>query len=125
MSHDTRARPIQETTMNEKNGVANANETGKPSGNSAVKAPSRRKFLGQVGAALTGGALLGKPFLASAQSSTANLGDGILVPGVRGNPRVRRCFAIRLATANQQARIPVPPHTTNGDEERYRDKCGT
>src|SRR5947207_6054129 len=125
MSHDTRARPIQETTMNEKNGVANANETGKPSGNSAVKAPSRRKFLGQVGAALTGGALLGKPFLASAQSSNANLGDGILVPGVRGNPRVRRCFAFRLATANQQARIPVPPHTTNGDEERYRDKCGT
>ncbi len=111
--------------MNEKNGVANGKETGKPSANNVVKAPSRRKFLGQVGAALTGSALLGKAVLASAQSSNANLGDGILVPGARGNPRVRRCFAIRLASANQQAQIPVPPHTTNGDEERYRDKCGT
>ena len=74
--------------MNEKNGAANANETGKPSANNAVKAPSRRKFLGQVGAALTGGALLGKPFLASAQSSTA-LGDGIREAGHGSNPRVR------------------------------------
>ena len=32
---------------------------------------------------------------------------------------------MRVAAANQQARIPVPPHTINGDEERYRDKCGT
>jgi hypothetical protein len=108
--------------MNEKNGAVNANETGKSSGNDAVKAPSRRKFLGQVGAALTGGALLGKPILASAQSSDARFGDGIRPPP---SPRLRRCFAIRLATAQQQARIPVPPHTTNGDEERYRDKCGT
>src|SRR5436190_23076328 len=103
MSHDTRARPIQETTMNEKNGVANGKETGKPPGNNTVKAPSRRKFLGQVGAALTGGALLGKPFLASAQSSDASFGDGIRTPS---SPRVRRCFAISLPTANQEARIP-------------------
>src|SRR5437764_1279612 len=108
--------------MNENNGVVNADETGKPSANNAVKAPSRRKFLGQVGAALTGGALLGKPILAAAQSSDASFGDGIRPPV---SPRVRRCFAIRLATAQQEERIPVPPHTTNGDEERYRDKCGT
>ncbi|PYL62845.1 MAG: phosphoesterase [Verrucomicrobia bacterium] len=111
--------------MNEKNGAANANETGKPSANNAVKAPSRRKFLGQVGAALTGGALLGKPFLASAQSSNTALGDGIREPGHGSDPRVRRCFAIRRGTANEEFRIPVPPHTTNGDEQRYRDKCGT
>jgi len=111
--------------MNEKNGVANTNETGKPSANNAVKAPSRRKFLGQVGAALTGGALLGKSVLASAQSSNASFEDGIRTPASRADPRVRRCFAIRLETANKQARIPVPPHTTNGDEQRYRDKCGT
>src|SRR5215831_10228883 len=116
-----RARPIQETTMNEKNDVANANQTGKPSSNNAVKAPSRRKFLGQVGAALTGGALLGKPILASAQSRDGGFGGIHLSP----SPRVRRCFAIRLAAANQEARIAVPPQTTNGDEQRYDDKCGT
>ena len=106
--------------MNERNGVAN--ETGKPSANNAVKAPSRRKFLGQVGAALTGGALLGKPILAAAQSSDVGFEEGI---HPSPSPRLRRCFAIRLAAANQQARIPVPPHTTNGDEQRYHDKCGT
>jgi hypothetical protein len=112
--------------MNEKNGVVNANETGKPSANNAVKAPSRRKFLGQVGAALTGGALFGKAVLASAQSdNTAALGNGVRTPASRGNPRLRRCFAIRLGTANDEARIPAAPQTTNGDEERYPDKCGT
>src|ERR1051326_1485058 len=108
--------------MNEKTGAANVNETAKPSGNDTVRASSRRKFLGQVGAALTGGALLGKPILAAAQSSDAGFGDGI-PPSL--SPRVRRCFTIRVAAANQQARIPVPDHSTNGDEERYHDKCGT
>jgi hypothetical protein len=111
--------------MNKKTGVVNANETGKSSANNAVNVPSRRKFLGQIGAALTGGALLGKGVLASAQSTNTGSGDGIGVLGPRANPRVRRCFAIRLAAANEEAHIHVPPQTTNGDEDRYRDKCGT
>lgn len=101
-------------------------ETGKPSDSNAVKGPSRRKFLGQVSAALTGGAVLGKAVLASAESNNATaFGDGIHVPGPRDNPRVRQCFAIRLATANDEAHIPAAPQTANGDEERYPDKCGT
>ena len=110
--------------MNMKNAAANVTEGGKSADNNAVKGPSRRKFLGQVGAALTGGAVLGKSVLASAQSSNTGLTEGVSVSG-RADPRVRRAFAIRLATANNEARIPVPPHTTNGDEERYPDKCGT
>jgi hypothetical protein len=111
--------------MNEKNAVANITETGKPSGRNAAKLSSRRKFLGQVGAVLTGGAVLGKAVLASAESNITTLGDGIRAPASRSDPRVRRSFAIRLATANDEAHIPVPPHTTNADEERYPDKCGT
>jgi len=30
---------------------------------------------------------------------------------------------LRLAKAER--RVPTPPHATNGDEERYADKCGT
>ena len=87
---------------------------------------SRRKFLGQVGAVLTGGAVFGKGVLASAQSSEITLREGIHVPRPdRADPRVRKCFAIRLATANDEARIAAAPQTTNGDEERYPDKCGT
>jgi hypothetical protein len=101
-------------------------EIAKASGNHVVKGTSRRKFLGQVGAALTGGAVFGKAVLASAQSdNTAALGNGLFAPASRDNPRIRRSFAIRLGTANDEARIPAAPQTTNGDEERYPDKCGS
>ena len=111
--------------MNEKNTVADVTETGNSSANNAAKGSSRRKFLGQVGAALTGGVVLGKAALASAQSDNPALGDGISAPGRATDSRVRQSFAIRLATAREEARIPAAPQTTNRDEERYHDKSGT
>ena len=51
--------------MNEKNTVADVTETRNPSINNAARRASRRKFLGQVGAALTGGVVLGKASLVS------------------------------------------------------------
>lgn len=38
--------------------------------------------------------------------------------------RVLDCFARRFNAATREALVPVPPHTTNGDEE-LADKCGT
>jgi hypothetical protein len=112
--------------MNDKTAVSNVTEIAKASGKNAFKGPSRRNFLRQVSAALTGGAVLGKAVFASAESNkTTVFGDGVRVPASRGNPRLRQCFALRLGTANDEARIPAAPQTTNGDEERYPDKCGT
>ncbi len=90
---------------------------------SADNGPSRRKFLGQVSAALATGAMLGKIPRASAQTSA--IGDGVAAPGNVLDPRVRQSFAIRVAAATKEALIPVPPHTTNGDEQLYPDKSGT
>jgi hypothetical protein len=115
----------REITMNEKNIATDVTETGNPSSNNAAKGSSRRKFLGQVGAALTGGVVLGKAALASAQSNNSALGDGIIAPGHATDSRVRQSFGIRLASAREEARIPAAPQTTNGDEQRYHDKCGT
>jgi hypothetical protein len=81
--------------------------------------PSRRKFISQVGAALAGSAVLGKVSQASAQSQTLEEAAGST------DPRVQQFYKIRVATAKTQASIPIPPHTTNGDEERYADKSGT
>lgn len=39
--------------------------------------------------------------------------------------RVLKSYEIRLDAATREALLPVPPHTTNGDEERYPDKCAT
>jgi hypothetical protein len=104
--------------------TADVNETGNPSKNPA-NGSSRRKFLGQVGAALTSGALLGKASLASAQSETSDAADAVRLPNTVLDRRVKESFAVRVGTAVNEAVIPVPPHTTNGDEERYSDKSGT
>src|SRR5471032_432459 len=85
---------------------------------------SRRKFLSQVGVAIAGGAVFGKAAVASAQSSSPAIGDGVS-PLRALDPRVRQSYAIRNAAATAEGHIPVPPHTTNGDEARYPDKSGT
>ena len=111
--------------MNEKNPDSNVTETAKASGKHVVKGPSRRKFLGQMGAALTGGAVLGKAALASAASDNPGFGESNDTPGHGHDSRIQHCFQTRMRTARNEAHIPAAPQTTNGDEERYRDKCGT
>ncbi len=86
---------------------------------------SRRKFLSQVGAALAGGAVLGKVASASGQNYNPAIGDGIPVPASVSDKRLAQAFAIRVGAATKEALIPIPPHTTNGDEQRYSDKSGT
>lgn len=111
--------------MNEKKAIANVTQTEKPFGNSATAVSSRRKFLGQVGAALAGGAVFGKAAVASGQDYNRALGNTNALPSGVFDPRVTRAFALRLEAATRNALIPVPPHTANGDEARYSDKSGT
>src|SRR5438876_10906027 len=101
--------------MNTKNTVADI-ETENQSINNAAKGSSRRKFLGQVGAALTGGVVLGKASLASAQSDASGAAEGVRLPDSVIDPRVKKSFVIRIGTATKEAIIHVPPPTTNGDE---------
>ena len=114
-----------EITMNDKNTVADVTQTANPFTSNAANGSSRRKFLGQVGAALTGGVMLGKAPFAVAQSDASGAADGVQLPVRVIDPRVKKSFTIRVGTATKEALIPVPPHTTNGDEERYPDKSGT
>jgi len=56
-------------------------EKGLPKNNTTSNnGTSRRKFLGQVGAALAGGAVLGKAAIASGQNYNPAIGDGIASP---------------------------------------------
>src|SRR3982750_3589930 len=98
------------TPMNEKNAVANITETREPSGSSTSKVSSRRKFLGQVGAALAGGAVLGKAAVASAQDYNRAVGDTNAVLSGMSDPRVRQSFALRVEAATRDGLILVPPH---------------
>ncbi len=110
---------------NNHNGVADAAKTETRSSSNVDGGSSRRKFISQMGAALAGGIVLSKAASASAQSYNPAIGDGIAAPGSVTDPRVVQSFAIRVAAATKEALIPVPPHTTNGDEQLYADRSGT
>lgn len=100
----------------------NASENGSLPNNTTPSTSSRRRFLGQVTAGLAGSVLLAK----ASGAKAANLGDGTATAApASSDPRVKQAYNLRVATAAKEASIPVPPHTTNGDEERYADKSGT
>jgi len=88
-----------------------------------AESPSRRSFLGKMGGvAATVSAIGLSPILNSpgtkAEAATAQIPTS-------GNTRVAKSFALRVAAATKDARIPIPPHTTNGDEALYPDKSGS
>ena len=92
----------------------------------APPSESRRRFLGNVRgvamAAATVGAIGLEPLLGTKQSAArAAEADGRL----GGSERAEEAEEIRIAAAKAERRVPTPPHATNGDEERYADKCGT
>jgi hypothetical protein len=95
-----------------------------PSG--APLSESRRKFLGDVRgvamAAATVGAIGFEPLLGSSHSLAH--ADNDHRESV-GSERAEEAAEIRIDAMKADRRIPIPPHTTNGDEERYADKCGT
>ena len=89
----------------------------------APRSESRRRFLGNVRgvamAAATVGAISLEPLLGAAAGAAEANGRG------RGSERAEEAAEIRIEAAKAERRVPIPPHTTNGDEERYADKCGT
>src|SRR6202171_4143445 len=92
----------------------------------APRSESRRSFLGNVRgvamAAATVGAIGLEPLLGS-KHSVASAADDDDRSG--GSERAEEAAKIRMEAAKAERRVPSPPHATNGDEERYADKCGT
>jgi len=84
--------------------------------NTAVSS-SRRKFLSSIGragaAAYTLAAVGAGPLSGSAVADSTD--------SAASSSRVQHALKLRIETAQRDSRIPVPPHTTNGDEQRYPD----
>ena len=100
-------------------------------GSSSAETPkgsSRRKLLGQIGATFAAGMFV-RDASASGQSNSSGFGaagaSNVGAPGGVNNSRVYKSLALRGSAAINESQIPVPPHTTNGDEARYSDKSGT
>jgi hypothetical protein len=84
---------------------------------------SRRNFLGKVRGVAMGAAALSaigvEPLLGSVASAADSNRNS------SASNRSEEAAGIRISAANAERRISSVPHITNGDEERYSDKCGT
>ncbi|WP_051978991.1 vanadium-dependent haloperoxidase [Edaphobacter aggregans] len=112
---------------NESNTAPGAAKAGSPSPK-GPKDSTRRKLLSQIGATFAAG-MLARDASASGQSRSS-AGDGAATSDVDApegisNSRVHKSFALRVSATTNEARIPTPPHSTNGDETRYSDKSAT
>ena len=88
---------------------------------------SRRKFLGRSGLAVAGVAAgsIGPALTGSADLGRAQAQTLTLSPASSDEAFRKRAFDIRVAAARAHAEFPIPPHPTNGDEERYSNRIGS
>ncbi len=88
--------------------------------------PSRRKFMGEMGGAAAAAATVSAIGLSPLLDSPGTRAEAATPLAPQGaHSRVARSLALRIQAADRDAQVPVPPHTTNGDEKRYADKSGT
>ncbi|MCF2145310.1 vanadium-dependent haloperoxidase [Desmonostoc muscorum LEGE 12446] len=92
---------------------------------------SRRSFLGRVGlftVASAVGGILGSTVSSKKGGDIAQAENPF---GRSGRSRfnyerfVDKAFRVRVEAARLERNIPIPPHPTNGDEERYPNKIGS
>jgi hypothetical protein len=116
----------EQTLRADKHTQANPGDRASAHPDAHPRSESRRKFLGSARgvamAAATIGAIGLKPLLgAERPHERRDEHDGNSLE----SQRAEESAEIRIAAANAERKISTPPHTTNGDEERYADKCGT
>ncbi|MDZ8261346.1 vanadium-dependent haloperoxidase [Nostoc sp. ChiQUE01b] len=94
---------------------------------------SRRSFLGRAGlfsAASVVAGVLGSPF---SSKNGGDIGDVVQAQDINRrynrpfdyNRFVDKAYRVRVEAARLERSIPIPPHPTNGDEERYPNKIGS
>lgn len=84
----------------------------------------RRRFLSRLGKLAAGAAAAGA---VTTGPAAQGLKDAAASDGSRWTDRERRYRAlqVRVDAALQEFQLPHPPHPTNGDEERYRNRIGS
>ncbi|MCC5670059.1 vanadium-dependent haloperoxidase [Nostoc sp. CHAB 5784] len=92
---------------------------------------SRRSFLGRAGlfsAASVVAGVLGSPFSSKKGRDVVQAQDINRRYNNRPfdyNKFVDKAYRVRVEAARLERSIPIPPHPTNGDEERYPNKIGS
>ena len=100
--------------------------SGKTNNSRKIASASRRSFLGKVGMASVAAGAVG--VLGKAPSAFAQASQNVVAPNignVSGKQRLQQAFNLRTSAAARDFNLPIPPHTTNGDEQRYTDHSGS
>jgi len=88
--------------------------------------PSRRAFIGVASTLAAGSALLGRVGeAAAAPHETFGWERGWNAQNPQDLELKRHALQVRIETAKDWFQVPLAPHPTNGDEERYPNKIGT
>ncbi len=87
-----------------------------------ISSPARRSFLGKLGAGAAATAAVS--VIGSAPAAVAQV-SSTAAPSISSNARVQKAKNLRINLANKDAAIPVPDHSTAGDEGRYSDKSAS
>jgi hypothetical protein len=116
-ANESTAAPVRRTLAAHDQPMRNAvSEAENPTASS-----SRRKFLSNIGGASAAAYALATVGLGPLSGSA--LADSEAAPA--SSNRVQHALKLRIDTAQRDARIPVPRHTTNGDQQRYPDRSAS
>lgn len=89
-----------------------------------VRHPPRRRFFGHAGAGLAWLATAAPVAAQTASQSAATVADSAS-PADHDEAFRQRAHRVRVELARANAELPVPPHPTNGDEQRYPNRIGS
>jgi hypothetical protein len=98
-------------------------EPGEGPTDSSVQGISRRSFIGRIGMASVAAGVLGPASTALTDSGAPAIPVGLSAPSF--STRLSQSLVLRISRTVFESEVPVPPHTTNGDEQRYFDKCAS
>jgi hypothetical protein len=87
--------------------------------------PSRRSFLGNVGAAATLAMAASAITLEPVVGGNHSVASANEIGPVSDQARADASFYLRERLAEGQHNLPLVPHPCNGDEALYADKCGS
>ena len=84
--------------------------------------PTRRAFIGTVAA----GVIALPPLLSSknGEAHGQDLEPQAEVGPLTGKQRAKQSYTLRVTAARNERDLPLPDHTSNGDEDRYPNKIG-
>ena len=129
MPSDPNSHQDSQGDLQEQNEITQTKTGGRSRRRLFLPSLSRRSFLGRASVLTATGVAAGmvSPLLSSTGKGEIVQAQDLSKRGGRFNYAQfsQKAFLVRVEAAKQELQIGIPPHPTNGDEERYPNKIAT